>query len=52
MLHSDLPILPERMKIKKSTKLFCNVQDKKKICSTHSSFKASIRLWIKNNKNT
>ena len=29
MLHSDLPFLPERMKINKSTKLFCNVQDKK-----------------------
>ena len=29
MLHGDLPFLPERMKINKSTKLFCNVQDKK-----------------------
>ena len=29
MLHSDLPFLPERMKINKSTKLVCNVQDKK-----------------------
>ena len=29
MLHSDLPFLPERMKINKSTELFCNVQDKK-----------------------
>ena len=29
MLHSNLPFLPERMKINKSTKLFCNVQDKK-----------------------
>ena len=29
MLHSDLPFLPERMKINKSTNLFCNVQDKK-----------------------
>ena len=27
-LHSDLPFLPERMKINKSTKLVCNVQDK------------------------
>ena len=52
MLHSDLPFLPERMKINKSIKLFCNVQDKKKLRSTHSSFKASIRSWIKNNKNT
>ena len=26
--HSDLPFLPERMKINKSTKLVCNVQVK------------------------
>ena len=25
MLHSDLPFLPERMKINKSTKLICSV---------------------------
>ena len=30
MLHSDLPFLLERMKINKSTKFFCNVQDKDK----------------------
>ena len=29
MLHSDLPFSPERMKIEKSTQLFCTVQDKK-----------------------
>ena len=28
-LHSDLTFLPERMKINKSTKLFCNAQDEK-----------------------
>ena len=28
-LHSDLPFLPERMKINKCDKLVCNVQDKK-----------------------
>ena len=27
VLHSDLPFLPERMKIDKCTKLVCNVQD-------------------------
>ena len=27
-LHSDLPFLPERMKINKRTKLVCNVQHK------------------------
>ena len=52
MLHKDLPFLPEKMKLNKSIKLVCNVQDKKKLRSTHSSFKASIRSWIKNNKNT
>ena len=30
MLHKDLPFLPEKMKLNKSTKLVCNVQDKKK----------------------
>ena len=28
MLHSDLPFLPERMKINKCTELICNVQNK------------------------
>ena len=27
-LHSDLPFLPERMKINKCSKLFCNLYDK------------------------
>ena len=27
-LHSDLPFLPERMKIKKCSKLVCNLYDK------------------------
>ena len=27
-LHSDLPFLPEKIKINKCTKLVCNVQDK------------------------
>ena len=27
-LHSDLPFLPERMKINKSNKLVCNLYDK------------------------
>ena len=35
MLHSDLPFLPERMKTVKSTKLVCNVQDKKYIYIVH-----------------
>ena len=28
MLHSDLPLLPEKMKINKCPKLVCNVTDK------------------------
>ena len=27
MLHKDLPFLPEKMKLNKSTELVCNVQD-------------------------
>ena len=30
MLHSDLPFLPEKIKINKCSKLICNVTDKKK----------------------
>ena len=30
-LHSDLPFLPEKLKIKKCNKLVCNVQDKKNV---------------------
>ena len=29
-IHSELPFLPERMKIKKCNKLVCNLYDKKK----------------------
>ena len=29
ILHSDLPFLPERMKINKCSKLVCNLYDKK-----------------------
>ena len=34
MLHSDLPFLPEKIKINKCSKLICNVTDKKN-CSIH-----------------
>ena len=42
-LHSDLPFLPERMKIKKCNKLVCNLHDKKnyvaqiRTCCTHKN---------------
>ena len=35
MLHSDLPFLPERMKINKYDKLICNLNDKKTILYTY-----------------
>ena len=34
-LHSDLPFLPERMKINKCTKLICNLNGKKTILYTY-----------------
>ena len=54
MSHNDLPFLPERMKINKSTKLLCIMftMYKIKLCSTHISFKARIKSWIKINKST
>ena len=45
-LHSDLPFLPERMKINKCTKLVCKLYDKKKLCCSHKSFKSSLRMKI------
>ena len=33
-LHSDLPFLPERIKINKCTKLVCNLYDKKTMLFT------------------
>ena len=33
-LHSNLPFLPERMKINKCNKLVCNLYDKKTMFST------------------
>ena len=32
-LHSDLPFLPERMRIKKCNKLACNLYNKEVCCS-------------------
>ena len=44
-LHSDLPFLPERMKIGKGKKLVCNLYDKKKLCCSYKVIKASIKSW-------
>ena len=43
--HSDLPFLPERMKINKCKKLVCNLYDKKKLCCSYKVIKASIKSW-------
>ena len=47
-LHSDLPLLPERMKIK-CNKVVCTLYDKKTICS-HQNLKTSIRAWFRTKK--
>ena len=44
-LHSDLPFLPERMKINKCCKLVCNLYDKK-LCCSRKNLKTSIKSWI------
>ena len=46
-LHSDLPFLPEKRKIRKIEKLVCCLEDKEKLCITHSSIETSIKSWIK-----
>ena len=51
-LHSDLPFLPERMKIDTCKKLACNLHDKKKIRFTHKIIKTSLRLRIKIGKDS
>ena len=42
-LHSDLPFLPERMKINKSNKLVCNLYDKNNYVIHIRFLKTSIR---------
>ena len=44
-LHSDLPFLPERLRINKCDKLVCNLFDKKLYCP-HKDLKTSIKLPI------
>ena len=45
-LHSDLPFLPERMKINKCSKLVCNVQDKKNYVVHIRALKQALNKWI------
>ena len=47
-IHSDLPILPKRMKIDKCKKLVCNLRNKNKYV-VHIK---SIKLWIKIKKDS
>ena len=47
MLHKDLPFLPERMKINKSTKLICIVQDKKNYVVHRIALKQALNHGLK-----
>ena len=47
MLHSDLPLLPERLKINKSTRLFCNVQDKNNYAVHIAALKQALDYGLK-----
>ena len=51
-LHSDLPFLPERMKVNKCKNLVCNLYDKKVYVRSYKIFKTSIKSWIKNKKDS
>ena len=44
-LHSNLPFLPERNKIKKCNKLFCSIHDKENSCSL-KNFKTRIKYGL------
>ena len=46
-LHSDMPFLPERMKIDKTKKLVCNLHDKKKYVVHISILKQALDHGIK-----
>ena len=46
-LHSDIPFLPERMKIDKTQKLVCNLHDKKKYVVHISRLKQALNHGLK-----
>ena len=46
-LHSDMPLLPERMKIDKTQKLVCNLRDKKKYVVHISILKQALNHGLK-----
>ena len=51
-LHSDLPFLPEKMRINKHDKVLCTLHDKKKICCTHKKHKTSIKPRLTTKKSS
>ena len=51
MLHSDLPFLPDKMKVNKVNKLVCNVTDKK-IFNSYFCIKTSTKSLFKSYKST
>ena len=51
MVHSDLPFLPEKIKINNCPKLICNVTDKEKSISYYC-IKTSIKSWSSITKST
>ena len=46
-LHSDMPFLPEKMKIDKTQKLVCNLRDKKKYVVHISILKQALNHGFK-----
>ena len=51
MSHRYLPFLPEKMKIKKCSKLVCNLNDKENF-NSYSCIKTSIKSWFKTENGT
>ena len=49
-LHSDLPLLPERMEINKCKKLVCSLHDKKKYVVHIKSLKQALNHGLKSKK--
>ena len=47
MLHSDLPFSPEKIKLGKSTKLVCTVQDKKSYVAHIAALKQALNHGLK-----
>ena len=47
MLHSELPFLPEKMKINKCTKLVCNVTDKENYSIHIAALKQALNHGLK-----